>query len=122
MSKCDKNRIQSHKSVNLYDFIDRFCHKLNLNNEDIIHIKEISKICDKLSLINDNTPPAMASGCIYLYIRYMKIDIPKKEISNICNLNYINNTSFLLIVFGLYLALQMFVGITLKKQNYFFVF
>ena len=87
MSKCDKNRIQSHKSVNLYDFIDRFCHKLNLNNEDIIHIKEISKICDKLSLINDNTPPAMSSGCIYFYIKTKNLDISKKKISDICKIS-----------------------------------
>ena len=87
MSKINKNRIQSHKSINLYDFIDRFCHKLNLDNENIIHIKEISKICEKLSLINDNTPPAMSSGCIYLYIKYKNLNISKKHISDICKIS-----------------------------------
>ena len=87
ISKCDKNRMQSHKSVNLYDFIDRFCHKLNFREDDIHHIREISKICEELSLINDNTPPAMSSGCIYLYIKLRNMNISKKEISNICKIS-----------------------------------
>ncbi len=87
MSKCDKKRIQSHKSISLYDFTDRFCHKLKLNKQDIYHIQKISKLCDELSLINDNTPPAMSSGCIYLYIKYHNIDISKKYISDICKIS-----------------------------------
>ena len=87
ISKCDKKRIQSHKSVTLYDFIDRFCHKLNLEGEINLHIKELSKICENLSLVNDNTPPAMSSGCIYFYIKNKNIDISKKHISNICKIS-----------------------------------
>ena len=51
------------------------------------YFKEISKICDKLSLINDNTPPAMSSGCIYFYIKTKKLDISKKHISDICKIS-----------------------------------
>ena len=87
ISDIDKKRIQSHQSVNLYDFTDRFCHKLKLSQENINHIKKISNICDNLSLTNDNTPPAMSSGCIYLYIKYNNIDISKKEISDICKIS-----------------------------------
>ena len=87
MSNCDKNRIQSHRSINLYDFVERFCHKLKFNEDKILHIKKIAEICDKLSLINDNTPPAMSSGCIYLYIKNKKIDISKKHISDICKIS-----------------------------------
>ena len=87
ISNCDKNRIQSHRSINLYDFVERFCHKLKFNEDNILHIKEIAKICDKLSLINDNTPPAMSSGCIYLYIKNKNIDISKKHISDICKIS-----------------------------------
>ena len=87
ISDIDKKRIQSHQSVNLYDFIERFCHKLKLSQDNIKHIKKISNICDNLSLTNDNTPPAMSSGCIYLYIKYNNIDISKKEISDICKIS-----------------------------------
>ena len=87
MSNCDKGRIQSHKSIDLYDFIERFCHKLELSTLDIYHIKNISKICEDLSLINDNTPPAMSSGCIYLYIKHFSMNITKKHISDICKIS-----------------------------------
>ena len=42
MSSYDKNRVQSHKSVNLDDFIERFSHKLSLDKDDINHILRIS--------------------------------------------------------------------------------
>lgn len=87
MSNCDKGRLQSHKSVNLFDFIDRFCHKLKLSSDDISHIKHISKICEELSLINDNTPPAMSSGCIYLYTKRLGLSISKKYISETCKIS-----------------------------------
>ena len=87
MSSYDKNRVQSHKSVNLDDFIERFSHKLSLDKDDINHILRISNLCQNIGINNDNTPPAMASGCIYLYIRYMKIDISKKDISDICKIS-----------------------------------
>jgi transcription initiation factor TFIIB len=86
MSK-DRKRIQIHKSVNLHDFIDRFCHKLKISKNDQIKIKKLSKLCEELNLINDNTPPAMASGCIYLYLQLNQIEIYKKQISEVCKIS-----------------------------------
>ena len=86
MSK-DRNRVQTHKSVNLHDFIERFSHKLNLSETDNKSIKELSNLCEELNLVNDNTPPAMASGCIFLYIRMNNIDIDKKSISEVCKIS-----------------------------------
>ena len=39
------------------------------------------------SLVNENTPPSMASGCIYLYIKHNKVDINKKHISDVCKIS-----------------------------------
>jgi transcription initiation factor TFIIB len=86
MSK-DRNRVQTHKSVNLHDFIERFSHKLNLSESDNKSITKLSKLCEELNLVNDNTPPAMASGCIFLYIRMNNIDIDKKSISEVCKIS-----------------------------------
>ena len=86
MSK-DRKRIQTHKSVNLHDFIDRFCHKLKFCENKQKNIRSLSKLCEELNLVNDNTPPAMAAGCIYLYIRIKKIDIDKKQISEVCKIS-----------------------------------
>ena len=87
MSNSDKKRIQSHKSVTIDDFIERFCHKLELNSNDIGHINKISKLCRDLGLINDNTPPAMASGCILLYSKELNLNLSKKNISDICKIS-----------------------------------
>lgn len=86
MSK-DRKRIQNPNSINLNDFIDRFCHKLKLCNNTQKNIRILSKLCEELNLVNDNTPPAMASGCIYLYIRMKNIDIDKNKISDICKIS-----------------------------------
>ena len=87
MSTYDKSRVQSHKSIRLDDFIERFSHKLSLDKDDICHILRISNLCQEMGINNDNTPPAMASGCIYLYITRMKMKISKKEISDICKIS-----------------------------------
>ena len=50
-------------------------------------IKDISNICKSLNLVYDNTPSAMASGCIYLLLQLKKIDISKKMISDNCNIS-----------------------------------
>jgi transcription initiation factor TFIIIB Brf1 subunit/transcription initiation factor TFIIB len=69
------------------DFIDRFCSKLKLTIEDINHIKSISHLSQLYNLVNENTPPSMAAGCIYLYIKEFELDIHKKVISDICKIS-----------------------------------
>jgi transcription initiation factor TFIIB len=86
MSK-DRNRTQGLKSINLHDFIDRFCHKLDINGKDQKNIKKLSELCEELNLINDNTPPAMASGCIYLYLQVVNVNTDKKLISEVCKIS-----------------------------------
>ena len=85
MSNIDKSRIQSHKSITISDFIERFCHKLELTQLE--HIKHLCDLCESLGLSNDNTPPAMASGCIYLYCKNLNIDKSKKDISEVCKIS-----------------------------------
>ena len=86
MSK-DRKRIHSQKSVNLHDFTERFCHKLNISHLHQVEISKLSKLCETLGLVNDNTPPAMASGCIYLYLKHKQIEMDKKNISEICKIS-----------------------------------
>ena len=87
LNKVDIYRINETKSINLYDFIDRFCSNLNLSDNDITNIKKISENSVKLNLVYENTPPSMAAGCIFLYIKYYKLSILKKEISDICKIS-----------------------------------
>ena len=87
MSKMDKKRMFQIKEVNLYDFIDRFSSKLSLSEDDIKLIHKIALICEKEKIISDNTPPSMASGCIYLYCKIKDNKITKKDISDICKIS-----------------------------------
>ena len=87
LNKVDINRIHNTNTITMDDFIDRFCSKLKLNQEDILNIKHISYLSQVYNLINDNTPPSMAAGCIYLYIKEVEYDIHKKTISDVCKIS-----------------------------------
>ena len=86
-NKLNRNRINKHTIINSNDFIDRFCDKLNLNINDIKKIKKISDRAQKNKIIYENTPPSIAVGSIYLYVRKNKLDISKKDISNISKIS-----------------------------------
>ena len=87
LNKINVNRYQQLETIKVEDFIDRFCYNLSINSNDTEIIKNISKNAHKLDLIRDNTPPAMATGCIYLFIKLKDIDISKKNISDNCNIS-----------------------------------
>tara|TARA_Y100000389_G_scaffold48253_1_gene43494 strand:- start:3436 stop:4371 length:936 start_codon:yes stop_codon:yes gene_type:complete len=87
MNKLDINRINKTDTISMDDFIDRFCSKLNLSIEDIANVKSISSLAQLHGLVNENTPPSMAAGCIYLYIKLTSLDIHKKQISEICKIS-----------------------------------
>ena len=87
LNKVDINRIHNTNTVTMDDFIDRFCSKLNLSTEDITNIKHISYLSQVYNLVNDNTPPSMAAGCIYLYIKEVNYTIHKKNIADVCKIS-----------------------------------
>ena len=87
ISKSDKTRISNPKSITMDDFIERFSHALSLTPIDIQNILRIADKCSQLKIINDNTPPGMASGCIYLFIKFYGLDISKKQISEISKIS-----------------------------------
>jgi len=87
LNKVDINRIHNTDTITMDDFIERFCSKLNLENDDINNIKHISYLSQIFNLVNDNTPPSMAAGCIYLYIKEVGYNIQKKDITDICKIS-----------------------------------
>jgi transcription initiation factor TFIIB len=78
------NHITHTESINSLDFIDRFCSKLSINKEDIQQIKLIATNAEKNNLVGQNTPPSIASGCIYLYCINNNLPLSKKDISDVC--------------------------------------
>ena len=87
MDKKNKNRISKIKSTKPDDFIHRFCNRLEINEEDIEKILKICSLTVKNNIISENTPPSIASGCIYYFIKKNNSAITKKNISDICKIS-----------------------------------
>ena len=87
LNKINVNRSQNSETIKMIDFVERFCHNLSISDTDMKSIRKITEICESNHLIYDNTPPAMATGCIYLFSQLSKIDISKKTISENCNIS-----------------------------------
>tara|TARA_B100000029_G_scaffold225179_2_gene222990 strand:+ start:228 stop:1193 length:966 start_codon:yes stop_codon:yes gene_type:complete len=84
MNKKNKKRLTNNKSIKPEHFIDRFCNKLKMEENDVHTISEICKESLKNNIISENTPPSIAAGCIFYYIKKKEMDISKKDISDIC--------------------------------------
>lgn len=64
-------------------FIDRFCSKLNINNELTNLCKFIAKKVEKMAIVPENTPPSIAVGIIYFVCQICNLNITKKQIYNV---------------------------------------
>ena len=85
-NELDKERIINQKTIIPTDFINRFCNKLDIDK----YIPIIHNICDismNYQIISENTPPSIASGCIYYFSKRKNLKIPKKRISEICKIS-----------------------------------
>lgn len=68
-------------------FIDRYCSRLNINNE-------LSKVCkfvalriQKHNLIPENTPHSIAAGIVYFIAQKCNINISKKDVSMVSEIS-----------------------------------
>jgi len=68
-------------------FIDRYCSRLNINNELTILSKFIAKKIETNSIITDNTPHAIAAGIIYFISHSCNLNITKMDIKAICGVS-----------------------------------
>lgn len=66
-----------------FDFIDRFASKLNLSDEYIQIAKDISTNIHKLDIASTHEPPSVAAGCILMVSVVYRLDITKKQISEV---------------------------------------
>ena len=82
--KQSRYKIQSSSPV---DFIQRFCSKLDLQ-QDIIHLCEyVAFVTTKLDIVDENTPPSVAAGSIFLVLTLCNITANKKNISDACKIS-----------------------------------
>ena len=66
------------------NFIKRFCSNLDLS-QDIRHICEyVAFMTTKLDIVDENTPPSIAAGSIFLVLSLCNVNISKKAVSQAC--------------------------------------
>ena len=61
-------------------FIERYCSKLNINNELTLLAKFIAKKIEQTGYINDNTPHSIAAGIIFFISQECNLTITKTNI------------------------------------------
>jgi len=64
-------------------FIERYCSKLNVNNELTKLCQFIAMKIEKLDIMPENTPPSIAAGVVYFVAQLCKLNISKKEVKNV---------------------------------------
>ena len=68
-------------------FIDRYCSKLNVNNELTTLCMFIAKLVEIKKYIPENTPNSIAAGIIYYVSLHCNLNISKKQIHNISTIS-----------------------------------
>lgn len=74
-------------TTNPCDFIDRYCSRLNMNNELTKLCKFIAVRIEKNNLMPENTPHSIASGVIYFVCMNCNLNISKRDIHNISEIS-----------------------------------
>ena len=69
------------------DFIDRYCSKLNINQELTKCCKFIALRIQKNNLIPENTPHSIAAGIVYFIAQICKLNISKKDINKVSEIS-----------------------------------
>jgi transcription initiation factor TFIIB len=64
-------------------FIERYCSKLNINNELTKLCQFISMKIEKMDIMPENTPPSIAAGVVYFISQMCKLNISKRDVKNV---------------------------------------
>jgi transcription initiation factor TFIIIB Brf1 subunit/transcription initiation factor TFIIB len=69
------------------NYIKRFCSKLALST-DIYHICEyVAYATTKLDIVDENTPPSIAAGSIFLVMSLCNINVSKRQVAAACKIS-----------------------------------
>lgn len=64
-------------------FIERYCSKLNINNELTKLCQFISMKIEKMDVMPENTPPSIAAGVVYFISQLCKLNVSKKDVKDV---------------------------------------
>jgi transcription initiation factor TFIIB len=68
-------------------FIERYCSKLNINNELTKLCQFISIKIEKLNLMSENTPHSIAAGIVYFISQICNLNINKRDVKNVSEIS-----------------------------------
>jgi len=68
-------------------FIERFCSKLNMNNELTKLCHFISMKIEKTNIMPENTPHSIAAGVVYFISQFCKLNISKRDVKNVSEIS-----------------------------------
>jgi transcription initiation factor TFIIB len=68
-------------------FIERYCSRLNMNQELTMLSKFVAKKVEDNNLITDNIPHAVAGGIVYFICHNCNLNVTKMDIKNICGVS-----------------------------------
>ena len=68
-------------------FIERFCSKLNINNELTKLCQFISMKIEKANIMPENTPHSIAAGIVYFISQFCKLNISKRDVKLISEIS-----------------------------------
>jgi transcription initiation factor TFIIB len=68
-------------------FIERYCSRLNFNQELTMLSKFVANKVEKNNMITDNIPHAIAAGIIYFIAYNCQLNISKQDIKMICGVS-----------------------------------
>jgi transcription initiation factor TFIIB len=71
------------------DFINRFCSKLDMDDEKKHICGRMTQLIDKYEILSENTPPSVAAGTIFLCSTHYDWDITKKSIYETCEISQV---------------------------------
>ena len=91
MSK-NKTRVLNADSITSDNFIERFCNRLNINETDLIKIKELEINSRNTSIVSKVRPDSIAAGSILLYCKLNNLNIDKSHISKISRISEVTIT------------------------------
>jgi transcription initiation factor TFIIIB Brf1 subunit/transcription initiation factor TFIIB len=68
-------------------FIERYCSKLNINNELTKLCKFISMKIEKQNIMPENTPHSIAAGVVYFIAQICKLNVSKRDVKNVSEIS-----------------------------------
>jgi len=68
-------------------FIERYCSKLNINNELTKVCQFISMKIEKQNIMPENTPHSIAAGVVYFISQMCKLNVSKRDVKNVSEIS-----------------------------------